>query len=79
MKTLNHPNIIKFEEFYVGDKTYHIITEYVRGGTLDNYIQKCPDIDNASIKLIMKVFCLNIYTLVIIKCPCLFRYEEYHS
>ncbi|CAK71071.1 unnamed protein product (macronuclear) [Paramecium tetraurelia] len=40
LKQLNHPNLPRFEEFYVGDGTYYIVLEYCRGQSLNSYIKE---------------------------------------
>ena len=43
MKTIDHPNLIKFYETYVDDKYYHFVIEFCEGGELFERIadQKC--------------------------------------
>lgn len=54
---MNHPNIIKFQEFYDCDIFFHLITEYVDGENLSTYIRstKYDNIPNETIKSIMHV------------------------
>ncbi|CAD8050892.1 unnamed protein product [Paramecium sonneborni] len=40
LKQLNHPNLPRFEEFYVGDGTYYIVLEYCKGQSLNSYIKE---------------------------------------
>lgn len=38
IKTLDHPNIFKTFEFYQDDNNFYLITEYLEGGELFEYI-----------------------------------------
>ncbi len=38
LKSVDHPNIIKFYEMYVDDQHYHLITEFCGGGELFEHI-----------------------------------------
>lgn len=38
IKTLDHPNIYKIFEFYSDDDNYYLITEYLEGGELFEFI-----------------------------------------
>lgn len=40
LKNTDHPNIIRLYEFYEDEKHYHLVTEYVAGGELFDYIIK---------------------------------------
>ncbi|CAD8049624.1 unnamed protein product [Paramecium sonneborni] len=40
LKQLNHPNLLRFEEFYVGDGTFYIVLEYCKGQSLNSYIKE---------------------------------------
>ena len=40
LKQLNHPNIIKLEEVKQTKDYYYIVTEYVNGGNLSNFLEK---------------------------------------
>ena len=40
LKKMDHPNIIKIFEFYIGDNDYNLVTEYCNGGDLFDFIQK---------------------------------------
>jgi serine/threonine protein kinase len=42
MASLDHPNIVKFVEFYDCETSYNIIMEYLKDGTLDEFIKKFP-------------------------------------
>lgn len=38
LKSVDHPNIIKFYEMYTDDKNYHLVTEFCGGGELFEHI-----------------------------------------
>ena len=38
IKTLDHPNIFKIYEFYSDDDKFYLITEYLEGGELFEFI-----------------------------------------
>ena len=38
LKMMDHPNIVKLYEFYEDDESYHMVTEYLAGGELFDYI-----------------------------------------
>ncbi|OMJ81943.1 hypothetical protein SteCoe_17481 [Stentor coeruleus] len=40
LKQTDHPNIVKVFEFYEDAKHYHLVTEYIGGGELLDYILK---------------------------------------
>ncbi|CAD8158792.1 unnamed protein product [Paramecium octaurelia] len=40
LKQLNHSNLPRFEEFYVGDGTYYIVLEYCQGQSLNSYLKE---------------------------------------
>jgi len=40
LKRTDHPNIVKIYEFYEDEKSYHVITEYIKGGELFDFILK---------------------------------------
>ncbi len=42
MNTLNHPGMIKFFETYHDHKFIHIVSEYLSGGDLLDYLAKLP-------------------------------------
>ncbi|XP_057299933.1 serine/threonine-protein kinase Nek8-like isoform X2 [Hydractinia symbiolongicarpus] len=39
----NHPNIIKYHEYFVEDKTFNIVMDYEPGGNLFDYLQQRHD------------------------------------
>jgi serine/threonine protein kinase len=39
LKTLNHPNIIKFWGIYETDNLIYLVTEYLSGGTLEDFMR----------------------------------------
>lgn len=38
LRKLDHPNVVKFQEVYEDEESFHIILEYLRGGTLLEYL-----------------------------------------
>ena len=40
LKTLNHPNIVKFEELKMTKDYYYVVMEYINGGSLTDCLQK---------------------------------------
>ena len=38
LKSVDHPNIIKFYEMYVDDNFYHLVTEFRGGGEVFEHI-----------------------------------------
>lgn len=40
LKRLDHPNILKLYEFYEDEHNYHLVTEYLQGGELFDFIIK---------------------------------------
>ena len=40
LKTLNHPNTIKFEDIITTKNNYYLITEYANGGGLSDCLKK---------------------------------------
>lgn len=38
MRRLDHPNIVKLYEFYEDENNYHLVTEYLQGGELFDFI-----------------------------------------
>lgn len=39
LKTLSHPNIIRFEGIYETDNLIYLVTEYLSGGTLVDFMR----------------------------------------
>lgn len=39
LKTLNHPNIIRFWGIYETDNLIYLVTEYLSGGTLEDFMR----------------------------------------
>jgi calcium-dependent protein kinase len=65
LKKLDHPNIVRFYEFYSDDKSYYLVTEYdlnicqcdcrfCEGGNLFNALAKCKKMNEKMVALIMK-------------------------
>jgi calcium-dependent protein kinase len=40
LKRMDHPNIVRLYEFYEDDHNYHLVTEYLQGGELFDFIIK---------------------------------------
>jgi serine/threonine protein kinase len=53
LKTINHPNIVKFYDFYETDKNIYIIMQYIKGGTLKEYLNKYKIISENKVKEII--------------------------
>ncbi|CAK87783.1 unnamed protein product (macronuclear) [Paramecium tetraurelia] len=43
LQKLDHPSFIKLYEIYQGENSYYIVTDYLEGHTLYNYIKTYPD------------------------------------
>lgn len=39
LTTLDHPNIVKYYEYYNDDRYFYIVMEYIDGETFDQVIQ----------------------------------------
>lgn len=52
--TSDHPHIVKLLEFYEDEKYWHLVTEYVPGGELFDYIMKRKILTESTAKLFMK-------------------------
>ena len=39
LRVLDHPNIIRYEGIYETDNLIYLVTEYLSGGTLDEYMK----------------------------------------
>ena len=52
--TLEHPNIIKIYEYYEDEINYYLITEYVSGGELFDYIERDTTFCESKAKKIIK-------------------------
>ena len=44
LKTLNHPNIVKYEDLLASENYYYIIMEYINGGRLSDCLKKYIEI-----------------------------------
>jgi len=57
LSMLNHPNIIALYDYVENDAGYFLITEYVEGQTLDNYIDEVtgPMPESKAIKLMLQI------------------------
>ncbi|MCQ2816219.1 MAG: protein kinase [archaeon] len=54
LRKLDHPNIMKIFEYFVNEKFYYFIMEYVGGGELYSQIIKLQNYDERSAAIIMK-------------------------
>lgn len=43
LKILNHPHIVRLYEVFESESTLHVVTEYVQGGELFDYLVERPD------------------------------------
>ncbi|OMJ94186.1 hypothetical protein SteCoe_2668 [Stentor coeruleus] len=54
LKNLDHPNIVKLFEVYDDDDYYHLVTEFVQGGELLDYVMKRKYLSESDAKCFMK-------------------------
>mmetsp|Transcript_4903 Transcript_4903/g.9178 ORF Transcript_4903/g.9178 Transcript_4903/m.9178 type:complete len:488 (+) Transcript_4903:452-1915(+) len=54
LKHMNHPNIVKLYEFYEDENNYHLVTEYLPGGELFDYILKTRNLNELSAANVMR-------------------------
>lgn len=54
LKSIDHPNVLKYYECYVDDHNYYIVTEYCPGGELLSFIVKERGINDWQAAYIMK-------------------------
>ena len=54
LKTLDHPNIVKFYEVYQDEKFFHLVMEHCSGGDLFERIEKERQLDEKEAACIMK-------------------------
>ena len=54
LKRLDHPNIVKIHEFYTDKKNFYLITEYVKGETLQNYFLKFDGVTERKASIIAR-------------------------
>lgn len=54
IKDLDHPNIFKIFEFYQDSNNFYLITEYLEGGELFEYITNAKKMSEATVFLIME-------------------------
>ena len=54
LKSLDHPNIVKVNEFYQNTKYFFIVTEYLTGGELFDRIMDCEYFNEENCAIIMK-------------------------
>lgn len=49
LQSLEHPNIIKFHNFYFTENNCYLVTDYCEGGTLQEHIDKGRKLDHEDI------------------------------
>ena len=54
LKNLDHPNIVKVQEFYQNEKYFFIVTEYLEGGELFDRIMECQSFDEKMASVVME-------------------------
>ena len=54
LKTIDHPNVLKYYECYMDDYNYYIVTEFCPGGELLSFIVKERGINDWQAAFIMK-------------------------
>ena len=54
LKTLDHPNVLKYYECYSDENNYYLVTEFCEGGDLLSYIVKQQGFDEYQAATIMK-------------------------
>jgi calcium-dependent protein kinase len=54
LKHMNHPGIVKLYEFYEDEYNYHMVTEYLPGGELFDYILKTKSLNELSAAHVMR-------------------------
>jgi calcium-dependent protein kinase len=53
MAMLDHPNLIKTYEYYIDQESYHIISEYMEGGKLQDKLEKIQFFNEKNASIIM--------------------------
>ncbi|CAD8096059.1 unnamed protein product [Paramecium sonneborni] len=43
LQKIDHPHFVKLHEIYQGENSYYLVTDYLQGDTLYNYIKSFPD------------------------------------
>lgn len=54
LKTLDHPNIFKIFEFYQDKNNFYLLTEYLEGGELFDYISQRKTMNEETVCIIME-------------------------
>ena len=54
LRVLDHPNIIRYEGIYETDNLIYLVTEYLSGGTLDEYMKNKTQLKGDTIAVILK-------------------------
>jgi calcium-dependent protein kinase len=54
LKDIDHPNVLRYYEYYEDKHNYYIITEYCAGGELINHILCSKGLDEKKTAFIMK-------------------------
>lgn len=63
VSTIDHPHIIKVFEFYQDDNNYYLITEYLNGGDLFDYVKKTSDFNEKIVCMIIEQILSALYYL----------------
>ena len=54
LKSMDHPNILRYYEFYQDEFNYYIVTEYCAGGELLQFLVKNKGVDEFQAAYVMK-------------------------
>lgn len=54
LRQLDHPNIVKFQEVYEDPESFHLVLEYLRGGTLLDYLL-APNIKDTGLQTDLQI------------------------
>jgi calcium-dependent protein kinase len=54
LKRLDHPNIVRLYEFYEDEHNYHLVTEYLQGGELFDFIVKSKQLNEPLVANLMR-------------------------
>lgn len=54
LKHLDHPNIVKYYDYFEEEEYIYLMMEYLEGGTLKKYMQENPDITEDEARIIIR-------------------------